>query len=162
MRAASASRSYAAIAEGKASFLESIEHDGLVLALDTLVDYAHWITPANMPKRFDTRFYIAHTPAEQEELCDGSETVDAVWIHPDAAVAAAREGRRTIIFPTRLNLEMLAEAQSADDAMARSGKRKIVTVLPVVTQEAEGPVLRIPEDAGYAVTMERMSRNNTP
>jgi 8-oxo-dGTP pyrophosphatase MutT (NUDIX family) len=32
-------------------------HD-LELALDAMVPFAHWITPAFMPKRFDTHFYL--------------------------------------------------------------------------------------------------------
>src|SRR4051812_40989620 len=38
-----------------------VQHD-LVLALDLLVPYAHWITPEKMPKRFDTWFFLAAAP----------------------------------------------------------------------------------------------------
>jgi 8-oxo-dGTP pyrophosphatase MutT (NUDIX family) len=45
-----------AVARGELAFSRVIADAGLALALDTLVDYAHWITPAIMPKRFDTYF----------------------------------------------------------------------------------------------------------
>ncbi|MGE3250460.1 MAG: NUDIX domain-containing protein [Hyphomonadaceae bacterium] len=148
-----------AINKGEVSFLKTIQDAGLVLALDALTPFAHWITPKGMPKRFDTRFYIARAPAEQEALCDGSETVDACWITPNDALAAAREKRRTIIFPTRLNVEMLAEAASASDAIERSRTRKIVTVTPEVVQENGAPILKIPAEAGYSVTSEPLEGN---
>lgn len=149
----------AEIAAGKASFLAAIENAGLALALDTLTPYAHWITPAMMPKRFDTRFYIAHAPKTQEALCDGAETVDATWIAPEDALAAARDGRRKIIFPTRLNVELLTSSANADAAIAAARARKIVTVTPEVVRENGAQVLKIPAEAGYSVTTEPLEGN---
>ncbi len=147
------------IARGEASFLEMIADLGLVLALDALVPFAHWITPAMMPKRFDTRFYLARTPEAQVELCDGAETVDAVWITPHEALSAMREGRRKIIFPTRLNLEKLAESGDAEHAFAAARARTIVTVTPRVEQRNGAPTLIIPAEAGYSVTEEPLEGN---
>ncbi|MHC2438623.1 8-oxo-dGTP pyrophosphatase MutT (NUDIX family) [Bradyrhizobium sp. USDA 4451] len=48
-----------ALNEGKISFLKVLTDNGMVLALDELVPYAHWITPEGMPKRFDTWFFLA-------------------------------------------------------------------------------------------------------
>ncbi|MGE3142354.1 MAG: NUDIX hydrolase [Hyphomonadaceae bacterium] len=145
-----------AIAAGKASFVEGIAEAQLVLALDALTPFAHWRTPKHMPKRFDTRFYIAHTPPEQEALCDGWEAVDACWIEPNEALAAGREGRRTVIFPTRLNIEMLAQSPTAEAAIKAAQARKIVIVEPQVTKTENGFVLNIPAEAGYSVTSEFM------
>src|SRR3954470_4963533 len=39
--------------------------DGTIeLATDLLVPFAHWITPASRPKRFDTHFFVAATPED--------------------------------------------------------------------------------------------------
>jgi 8-oxo-dGTP pyrophosphatase MutT (NUDIX family) len=51
--------SRAALSEGKTSFLKVLTDNGLQLALDELVPYAHWIAPEGMPKRFDTWFFLA-------------------------------------------------------------------------------------------------------
>src|ERR1700739_1803409 len=40
----------------KTTFLKVLADNDLVLALDELVPYAHWITPEGVPKRFDTWF----------------------------------------------------------------------------------------------------------
>src|SRR6478735_7900285 len=49
----------------KITFLEVLTDNGMMLALDELVPYAHWITPEGMPKRFDTWFFLAAAPPEQ-------------------------------------------------------------------------------------------------
>src|SRR5262249_32032582 len=38
--------------EGNVTFLKVLTDNGMLLALDELVPYAHWITPEGMPKRF--------------------------------------------------------------------------------------------------------------
>src|ERR1700751_2790978 len=45
--------------EGKLTFLKVLTDNGMLLALDALMPYAHWITPEGMPKRFDTWFFLA-------------------------------------------------------------------------------------------------------
>ncbi|MEL6792531.1 MAG: NUDIX domain-containing protein, partial [Pseudomonadota bacterium] len=84
--------------------------EGLRFPLDRLTLFSRWITPPMMPKRFDTFFFIAETPAGHALLHDGSEAVDSLWIRPEAALDAARTGEKTILFPTRLNLAVAAEA----------------------------------------------------
>lgn len=149
----------AAIDKGEASFLDALIGHGLVLAMDALTSFAHWITPEGMPKRFDTWFYIAETPPEQAAACDGREAVDAVWIPPQEALKAAREGRRTIIFPTRLNIEKLAESTGAHGAIDAARTRPVVTVLPKIVKENGEMILTIPAEAGYSVTREPLEGN---
>ena len=50
------------LCDSKISFLKVLSDNGMVLALDELVPYAHWITPEGMPKRFDTWFFLAAAP----------------------------------------------------------------------------------------------------
>jgi hypothetical protein len=110
-----------------------------------------------MPKRFDTWFYAVRADSDQRAICDGWETVDAEWIAPGKARELAAAGARKVIFPTRMNLQLLAEASSADDAIARASERPLVTVLPKVEQRTDGDVLVIPSDAGYGVVAEPLS-----
>ncbi|MGE3303166.1 MAG: NUDIX hydrolase [Hyphomonadaceae bacterium] len=146
-----------AVASGAQPFLPLVREAGLVLALDALVRYAHWVTPEFVPKRFDTHFFIAEAPADQAAACDGREAVEAVWIEPAQALAEGQAGQRQIIFPTRLNLQRLSESPSAAAAMAASRARRIVTVMPRVIEDNGARYLSIPEEAGYAVTRELMA-----
>src|SRR5436190_728880 len=96
--------------------------------------------------------------AEQRALRIGAirEAVDAEWIAPSEALRLAAAGERTVIFPTRMNLQLLDEAKSAADAVARAEARKLVTVLPEVKSGPEGRMLVLPPDAGYGPVAERM------
>ena len=125
--------------------------EDLELALDLLVPYAHWITPTALPKRFDTHFFITTAPADQLAAHDGSESVDSVWINPNRALEDARAGKYTIIFATRLNVEMLGRQNDVASALEAARSRKIVTVQPNATKNPDGKgfILKIPLEAGY-------------
>lgn len=144
---------------GEADFLALVEEHDLVLALDRLVHFGHWITPTFMPKRFDTHFFIAATPPDQIAEQDGRETTEAVWLEPEAALKAGEAGTATIIFPTRLNLRRLALATTTGDALDRFARMPVPTVTPEKTKDAEGnPCLKIPEVEGYGQTIEPLKR----
>lgn len=122
------------------------EH-ALTPATDALVHFAHWITPEDMPKRFDTHFFAAHAPPRQIGLHDGGEAVESIWINPAVAVAEADAGQRTLVFATRLNLLKLARFANAKEALAGAGP--VVTVKPEPFTDEKGRWIRIPEEAGY-------------
>ena len=138
-----------AVDAGRTPFLDVVRDLEARLDLAALTVFARWITPAMMPKRFDTWFYAVRAPDDQLAACDGRETVDAEWIAPSEALRLAQAGERKVIFPTRMNLQLLAEAASAVDAVARSQARPLVTVEPKVQSREAGRVLVLPTDAGY-------------
>jgi 8-oxo-dGTP pyrophosphatase MutT (NUDIX family) len=143
----------AAVAEDRLAFLDVVRDLGLKLDLAALTIFARWITPPLMAKRFDTWFYVARAPAAQQAICDGHEAVDAEWIAPGRALDLAASGQRKVIFPTRMNLQLLAESPDAEAAIAAALARPLVTVEPWV----DGPALRIPDDAGYGAVSEPLS-----
>ncbi len=135
---------------GRRSFKDIIERERLVLALDLLVPFAHWITPVKMPKRFDTFFFLAVAPADQVGVHDGKEAVDSIWIAPQRALDEAKTGRYKILFPTERNLIKLAKSLSASAAIEKARADRVVTVMPEMIKSASGKrQLRIPKDAGY-------------
>jgi 8-oxo-dGTP pyrophosphatase MutT (NUDIX family) len=146
------------IAADRRHFLDLITELDLYLDLEALRVFARWITPPLTPKRFDTWFYVADAPADQLALCDGWETVDAEWIAPAEAIRLGEAGERTVIFPTRMNLKLLAEASSAEDAITRARARELVTVEPKITERPGGRVLVLPPNAGYGAVEEPLSR----
>ena len=137
---------------GAVTLARIVEDDDLELALDAMVPFAHWITPAFMPKRFDTHFFLVPAPADQVAAHDGEESVDSLWIAPAQAIADAQARRRPIIFPTLRNLIKLARSRGVAEALDRARREPIVTVLPTVGRGASGPVIRIPEEAGYDIS----------
>lgn len=139
-------------------FGEVLSDAGAKLDLDLLVPFARW-RPAHRNMRiFDTRFYLARLPADAPHATvDETENVRLVWASAQAVLDEADAGRMAIIFPTRRNLERLAQFASYEDAAAhaRATPQRVVTPWPE-TRDGEQH-LCIPENLGYPVTSERLA-----
>lgn len=145
-----------AVEADPALMLKLVREAGLRLTLDRLVPFAHWITPSFEPRRFDTHFFLVRAPADQIVRHDGREAVDHQWVAPQDLLAKRKLGEAKLMFPTRLNLQVLARSSSAAQAEAAARAQKVVTVEPKVEERADGKVLVIPAEAGYGLTEERM------
>lgn len=139
-------------------FLELVREAGVKLALDRLVYFAHWITPSFEPRRFDTHFFLAAAPAEQIAAHDGWEAVEHGWAEPQELLQRRLDGKAKLMFPTRLNLEVLAAGGSAAAVEAAARAKTVVTVEPQVIERDGVRVLKIPAEAGYSVVEETMDR----
>lgn len=133
------------------AWLDMVVAEDLELTCGELVPFAHWITPASRPKRFDTHFFLAQAPADQIAAHDAREAVEAIWVEPRAAIAAADRGELRIVFATRMNMLKLAASATVAEALAAARTAPIVTVVPRSEQRPEGMMLCIPLEAGYGV-----------
>jgi 8-oxo-dGTP pyrophosphatase MutT (NUDIX family) len=138
-----------ALNERKTSFLDVLAANELSLALDTLVPYAHWITPEGMPKRFDTWFFLAAAPPDQLGAHDGLESTDSIWVSPREALEGGESGRFKLPFPTTRNLIKLGGQPCVAAALEGASGKPVVTVMPVMTRINGGRQLVIPREAGY-------------
>lgn len=141
----------AALEKGAVTMGEMAARERLRYRLDRLVPFAHWITPAVLPKRFDTPFYITAAPAAQIDAArhDGREAVESVWIGPEEAVRRADRGEVTMVFATRMNLIKLAGAASVAEALAAARAAPPVCVTPKVYQRDGRRYIDIPAEAGF-------------
>ncbi|MBR0987975.1 NUDIX hydrolase [Bradyrhizobium liaoningense] len=145
------------IREGRLDFLTFARSAGIVFDAAQLVPFAHWITPEAMPKRFDTHFYLVAAASAQQAVYDGLEVTNAEWTAPAEALRLGRAKERIVGFPTRLNLQLLAESHSVNEALSCARKRPVVTVESRIEQRAGGRVLTIRQDAGYGAVEEPLS-----
>ena len=136
------------------SMYEFAVREKLKFTVDNLIPFAHWITPEMMPKRFNTYFYIAEAPHDHLGEHDGKESIDSIWINPKQAIEECESGRRTIIFPTKMNLEKLSRFNNVKDAIKTISKENVITVEPKVEKTEKGSFLTIPEEAGYGLIRE--------
>jgi 8-oxo-dGTP pyrophosphatase MutT (NUDIX family) len=134
--------------------VDMLRKENLKLAFDQLERFAHWITPEHMPKRFDTHFFIAPSPVGHAGRHDGHESVDSVWITAERAISDRKTWN--VVFPTKLNLMMLAKSRCVADALAAARAKAPLTVTPWLEDGPDGKVLRIREDAGYAQTSAKL------
>ncbi|WP_447726545.1 NUDIX hydrolase [Sphingomonas koreensis] len=128
---------------------------GLELNLDALVPFARWLPPGDVShKVFDTRFYLARLPegAGDAAAVDGNENVRLFWATAREVLDAADAGEVRIIYPTRRNLERLAQFGSFAEAAADAGAHRIETITPWVELRDGEERLCIPEGLGYPVT----------
>jgi len=114
------------LTEGGASFSESLAQTGLTPDFDALVPFARWITPAQLRRRFDTRFYLARMPDGQSVHPQAGEVTDWLWTSPTAAL---RNPDLTLVYATRAVLESVARERDADVLFAGA---RALTEVPVV------------------------------
>lgn len=130
------------IAEGEetprqAAAREAHEEAGVVLDPESLVATSRWITPAGLPKRFDTWFFLASVPRDTEVSIDGREIVDWMWVAP--ADALARRDLH-VVLPTRKNLEAI---RGFDDVVTLMESRRGAIIEPIEPVLVDGkPMLR--------------------
>ena len=140
----------AAMIRGERTFGAILAKEDLVLAPETMVYFANWITPERSAKRFDTHFFLAAAPSDQVALHDGQEAVDSVWIAPGTAIERARANIYQVRFPTQMNLQKLGRHRSSAMAMEAARTSRVVTVMTKQERSGNGVrVLRLPLEADY-------------
>jgi 8-oxo-dGTP pyrophosphatase MutT (NUDIX family) len=154
--AAELSRHRLDMQSGKLSLREIVEDNDLELAADRLQVHGHWITPAVVPRRFDTLFFTAAAPADHQAAHDGVESTNYVWIRPEEALEQAKRKERQMIFPTLANLQTIAGFAKVDEIVESSRQRPVVPITPTIVGEGDDRRLVIPTDAGYPLSQEKL------
>ncbi len=121
--------------QGTDALLAMCEAEGWRLAVARLAYFSHWLTPPGMPRRFDTRFFVARMPAAQRVRPDGRETVEHMWLAPAEAADPARGLK--LMNVTGRTLEQLAQFRSADECMAHA--RALARMPLNMPRLADGP-----------------------
>ena len=128
---------------GEHVFLDLMRELNAQLATDQLAYIAHWITPQIEKKRYNTRFFIAKSPAQQADH-DGYEGVDSKWVNPAKALEAMKQGKFPIIMPTIKSLELVATYKTTNELLEHNKKnnyKNIPTTKPKFIIENGKPKL---------------------
>jgi len=123
---------------GNIGFLGWMAQEHLTVAAEDLIYFAHWITPKAVPKRFDTRFFLAEAPVGTPVLADQTEIVAHRWATPEEAIAAHAAGRMAMIEPTLHNLMLFREYSSPAEAKAALSQRSVKTIMPQLQTLPDG------------------------
>jgi 8-oxo-dGTP pyrophosphatase MutT (NUDIX family) len=117
---------------------------------DALHYFANWITPAPLPIRFDTRFFVAEVPRRIEALVDGKELVDTTWIDPVGALDRAAAGDWLVAFPTRNTLQDMSGHDSVASLIeAVTGSSEVKPVQPRLVVGKDAVAILLPTDPGF-------------
>ncbi len=146
----------AALAAG-ADFAYVLDQAGLELDPAELTAFARWVPKFHAVRRFDTLFFIARAPAGdwQPKVVEG-ECSAAYWLTATEALERAGRGEARLIFPTRRNLERLAQHNGYEQIRADALAHPVEPVTPWVEERAGEKFITIPAHLGYPVTEERL------
>jgi len=146
----------AALAAG-ADFAHVLEQAGATLDPGALTAFARWVPKFHAVRRFDTLFFIARSPpGESQPSVIAGECSGASWLAASEVLERDRRGDARLIFPTRRNLERLAQFSSFDGIRADALAHPIEPVTPWVEDRDGEKFITITEHLGYPVTQERL------
>ncbi len=111
----------------------------LELSCDRLHYFSFWITPAELPKRYSTRFFLAALPAGQTASHCGGELTESCWKSAAETLRARDEKTMRVHYPTRKTLERVAQFGST--ATLLEWARRCEQEGVVCDQPAFGPEL---------------------
>ena len=134
-----------------------LEETGLSLDPSSLTLFARWVPKFHAVRRFDTLFYIARCPDGdwQPRVIEG-ECTGAFWLTARQVLERDARGEARLIFPTRRNLERLAQHASFEEIRTDAMAHPIEPVTPWVEERAGAQFITIPDHLGYPVTEERL------
>jgi 8-oxo-dGTP pyrophosphatase MutT (NUDIX family) len=125
-----------ALTAGGSSFGAALGECGLEPAFDRLVFFARWVTPAQLRRRYDARFFLARLPAGQRIAAQEGEVTDWLWISPERALISTD---LTLVYATRAILESVAGVEAVNTVFARARRLKEVPIVePRVVQTERG------------------------
>lgn len=131
-------------------FAALCERHSLRLDAGALAYHSHWLTPPGMPKRFDTRFYVARVPQGQAAVVDAGEALELAWLTPEQALDKARALK--LLPVTRETLKDLGRFASVAEALAEARTRRHPPrMMPRLGRNAAGQVRPVlPHEWAYA------------
>jgi len=136
-------------------FHDWILSKGWKLGLSRLRRWAHWITPEMTKQRYDTRFFLAFMPPDQECVPDSRETTDGIWIKPTRALEGNLLGEIPLSPPTLVTLHELASFGNIKDLDTETRNRPWGEArLPRAILLPQGPLVLLPWDPLYCETVE--------
>lgn len=140
------------------SFAEFLARNSLTLRSDLLVPLAHWITPKNEKRRYDTRFFLAALPDGQVADDRTTEVEEAYWSSAARALEDWAQGRSFLLPPTWTQLRDLARHDTVADLLAV--QRTIEPIEPEAPSDGNFMGLGFADAPEYfaALTTENMQR----
>jgi len=136
-----------ALDQGRTGLGEVARAEGLRLATDRLVYFSHWITPVGAPRRYDTRFFLAIAPSNQDAEHDNREAIAHAWMSPAEALDRCQRKEIKLRTPTLKTLERFAGFSRVEALAAElRAKTEMPALLPRVSRDGRN---LLPGDPGY-------------
>ncbi len=141
------------------NFAANVDAFGLQLQPDALTYFARWRPPFNEARVFDTRFYLARaTLGKEMAKVDDTENRTLFWASAQQVLDRADNDELKIIFPTRRNLEKIAQCASYAELVDHARHYPAQLIIPFIEERGGEKHLCVPDDLGYPVTSEPIGK----
>ena len=138
-------------------FAECLDSSGLALDASGMTAFARWVPKFHAVRRFDTLFYVARCPdGDWQPNAIERECAGAHWLSAQEVLDREQRGEARLIFPTRRNLERLAQHSSFAEIQADALAHPIEPVTPWAEERDGETFITIPDHLGYPVTQEKL------
>jgi 8-oxo-dGTP pyrophosphatase MutT (NUDIX family) len=145
----------AGVSRDPGSFASLLTDHDLKIDATRLLFWSRWITPSLMPKRFDTRFFVAEMPTGQTVRCDSAEATEFLWLDLPRDGGLLDESLIQAP-PTRFSVGDLAFCLRAhgslDRLMQRERTRVISPIMPKILRTGTAAWALLPWDPDYTST----------
>lgn len=115
------------------SFAEFLHRHDLLLRADLLGAWAHWITPAFEPRRYDTRFFVSVLPEGQRIDTVSGEADRSRWTPISEVLSLVERGEAAMMLPTSTTCHEL-RGESAATVMEAAARREIHAIEPRIVE----------------------------
>lgn len=137
------------------SFATLTQNRNTTLLASALVPWSRWITPRHqtlIERRFDTRFFLAQLPPNQNARQDGFEATAIHWMTPRSALRAYYDKKINLIPPQIISLFHLCLYPRVDAAMEAARKQLPPLIEPGLFKDRDEPTMCYPGDPMHALS----------
>jgi 8-oxo-dGTP pyrophosphatase MutT (NUDIX family) len=136
------------------AFVRLLQAEDLLLEVERLVYWSHWITPSLERRRFDTRFFAVRVPDGQQASVDRSESTHHAWLGEHEVRSNLGTGEMKMAPPTIATLEDLwlshAQHGGLDGMLEAERTRAVPPILPKIVRGHGDVEVVLPWDPWYA------------
>jgi len=134
-----------ALNTGKMKFHQMLEKEDLILPLDRLYYFSHWITPEPLPLRYDVRFFVTEAPEGQAVIHDGVELTEHLWLSPSRALEEYEQGKIGMVLPQIMTLVDISRFKTVEEAVTSAKTRRVPANLTKIKRINDDDVEVMPD-----------------
>ncbi len=123
---------------------ELLEEAGVEVNPERMVFVSRWVTPVEMPRRYDTRFFLISLADRPALRLADDEVVEAGFVAPATALAAHQAHHWRMVLPTLAHLRWLSHFASGAEAERAAAMARTEPIQPHVREDGSVVEVEIP------------------
>jgi 8-oxo-dGTP pyrophosphatase MutT (NUDIX family) len=120
------------------------EEAGVEVDPGEMVFVSRWVTPVDLPRRYDTRFFLAVVATRPALSVANGEVMEAAFIAPATALAAHQAQHWRMVLPTLSHLRWLSRFATGAGAALAAGAARTEPIEPRLSEDGSVVEIEIP------------------